>query len=72
VQVLAKATKGAQAHEWQLSTDGGKTWSDLPTTTKASTQVETLTVGATVTFRHRPVTKAGLGDWSQPVSAVVV
>ena len=72
VHVVAKAQKGAKANEWQCSTDGGKTWTDLPTTTKASTTVQNLTAGVTMHFRHRPVTKTGVGDWSQPVSTLVV
>jgi hypothetical protein len=72
VHVVAKALKGARANEWQYSTDGGKTWIDLPTTTSAKTTVQNLTAGSTVHFRHRPVTKTGVGDWSQPVSTLVV
>jgi hypothetical protein len=72
VQVVAKATKGAKANEWQYSVDGGKTWVDLPITTKATTSVPNLTVGTTVAFRQRVLTVAGLANWSQPVSTTVV
>jgi hypothetical protein len=71
VKVVAKATKGARANEFQYSTDGGKTWNVVPTSTRASTTIAGLTPGVAVTYRHRPVTKAGPGDWSQPVTAVV-
>ena len=71
VQLAAKATKGAKANNWQMSTDGGKTWVDLPETTKAKTQVANLTPGTTVQFRQRALTKAGVGDWSLPVPHVV-
>jgi hypothetical protein len=71
VHVVAKAAKGASANAWQVSTDGGKTWVDLPVTTRASTEVQSLTVGATVSFRHRALTKAGWGDWSDPVASTV-
>jgi hypothetical protein len=30
-----------------------------------------LTAGTTVTFRYRPVTKTGEGDWSQPTQLLV-
>jgi hypothetical protein len=30
VKAVAGNVKGAKAHEWQCSTDGGKTWSTLP------------------------------------------
>ncbi len=71
VHVVAKATKGAKANNWQYSTDGGKTWTSAPTSTKSSTVITGLTPGATLTVRHQPVTKAGPLDWSQPVTAIV-
>ena len=71
VHVVAKATKGAKANNWQYSTDGGKTWIDLPETTRAQATVQNLTSGATVSFRQRALTKAGLTDWCPPVSHVV-
>ncbi len=71
VKVVAKATKGAKVNDWQMSTDGGKTWVDLPSTTKASTTVANLTPATTVQFRQRVFTKAGLSDWSVPVPHVV-
>lgn len=71
VQVVAKATKGATANDWQMSSDGGKTWVDLPSTTKASTTVANLTPGTSVQFRQRVLTKAGSSDWSNPVPHVV-
>jgi hypothetical protein len=71
VQVVAKATKGAKANDWQMSTDGGKTWVDMPSTTKAMTTVANLTPGTTVQFRQRVLTKAGSSDWSIPVPHVV-
>ena len=71
VQIVAKATKGAKTNLWQYSLDGGKTWIDLPPTTRASTALTSLTPGTTVTVRQRSVTKAGLTDWAQPVSHLV-
>ena len=71
VKLVAKASKGAKANNWQMSTDGGKTWVDLPETTKASTQVANLTPATTVHFRQRPVTKAGASEWSLPVPHLV-
>ncbi len=71
VEVIAKSVKGARVHSWQYSTDGGKTWIDAPQTTKATTTITGLTPGVTVMYRQRAVTKAGPGDWSQPISAVV-
>ena len=71
VKVVAKALKGARANDFEYSTDGGKTWIEVPTATRASVTITGLQPGATVTYRHRPITKAGPGDWSQPVSAIV-
>jgi len=71
VKLVAKASKGAKTNNWQMSTDGGKTWVDLPSTTKAKTTVANLTPGTTVQFRQSVVTKDGEGDWSLPVPHVV-
>ena len=71
VTVVAKATKGARINEWQYSTDGGKTWKDLPPTTKAKTLITGLTPGVTVSYRQRAVTKDGRSDWCPTLSAVV-
>jgi hypothetical protein len=59
IKLVAKATKGARAYDWQYSTDGGKTWISVPTTTRASTTITGLLTGSTVQFRHRPVPKTG-------------
>ncbi len=71
VKVVAKATAGAKINEWQYSTDGGKTWIDLPPTSKATTTIQNLTPATTVMFRQRVFTKSGLSDWGQPVSALI-
>ena len=71
VSLAAKATKGARMNEWQYSTDGGKTWNDVPPTTQAKTVITGLTPGVSVSYRQRAVTKDGRGDWSPTLSAVV-
>jgi len=71
VSVVAKSVKGARAHEWQYSTDGGKTWLSAPPTAKASTTINDLPTGTLVHFRQRVITKAGAGDWSPPVAIAV-
>jgi hypothetical protein len=60
------------AHDWQYSTDGGKTWTSAPTTLQAKTTIAGLTPGSTVTIRTRAITKTGPELWSQPVSMIVV
>ena len=60
------------AHEWQYSTDGGKTWTSAQTTLQAKTTITGLLPATTVSFRHRAITKSGPDAWSQPVSMIVV
>jgi hypothetical protein len=71
VKVLVKAQKGAHAHDWQLSSDGGKTWTSVPPTLAAHTTITGLTPGSVVSIRHRYVTKSGASDWGQPISSIV-
>lgn len=71
VKVVAKAVKGGLSHEWQFSTDGAKTWSAAPPTSKASTIIPGLQPGVLHAFRQRVITKNGPSDWSQPISVLV-
>ncbi len=71
VKLVAKSAARRASYEWQYSSDGGKTWLSAPVTLQAKTTVQGLTPGGTVTFRYRGVTKAGEGDWSQLVTAIV-
>jgi hypothetical protein len=69
---LVAASAGSRSsYEWEYSTDGGKTWVSVPVTLQAKTTVAGLPAGTTVQFRYRPVTKAGEGNWTQPVSLLV-
>ena len=49
----------------------GKTWIGVPPSTQAHTTLTGLQSATTVSYRHRPITKAGAGVWSQTVTAVV-
>jgi hypothetical protein len=71
VKVVAKAVLGARSHEWQFSTDGGKTWTNAAPSTQASVTISGLQPGVLTTFRQRVITKTGPSDWSQPISALV-
>ena len=71
VKLVAASAARRASYEWQFSVDGGKTWQVAPVTLQAKTTVMGLTPGATVTFRYRGVTKAGEGDWSQLITAIV-
>jgi hypothetical protein len=70
VKVVAKAVAGGRAHDWQYSTDN-KTWTNVESTLQASTTIGSLPTGV-VYFRHRPITKTGPLEWSQPVSMTLV
>jgi hypothetical protein len=70
VHLAAQAAAARAANEWQWSLDG-KAWNVAPTTLQAKTTIAGLTPGVLVYFRHRSVTKAGEGDWSQVVSLIV-
>jgi len=71
VKVTAPSAGRRAAYEWGMSPDGGKTWQLLPSTLQARTSVTGIAPGSTVSFRVRPVTKAGEGDWSQPIAVFV-
>lgn len=68
--IVAKAAGHRASYEWQSSTDQ-KTWTQLPVTLQAKTDVLALTPGTTYYFRVRPVTKDGEGNWTQVVSLLV-
>jgi hypothetical protein len=72
VALFAKAVKrGTRVqYEWQMSVDS-KTWTNLPTTLRASTAVSGLTAGTVYYFRVQTQTVAALSDWSAIVSIMV-
>jgi hypothetical protein len=69
--LVAPAASHRASYEWEMSSDGGKTWQPLPPTLPAKTAVSGLQPATTYSFRYRSVTKAGASDWSAPVSIVV-
>jgi hypothetical protein len=71
VRVAAKAAALRASYEWEWSGDGGKTWTPVPPTLQAKTEVIGLPVATTVQFRYRAITRTGAGDWSQPTSLLV-
>jgi hypothetical protein len=58
-------------YEWQMSVDGGKTWTSLPTTNTASTLVTGLVAATMVSFRYRKTIKNVTSEWSQAISVLV-
>jgi hypothetical protein len=71
VELITKAAGPRAAYDWQYSTDGGKTWIDVVSTTKAKTTIPGLPVATNVMFRFRTLTPKGRSDWSQPTSLLV-
>jgi hypothetical protein len=71
VVLVARAAAVRASYEWEWSGDGGKTWTTLPPTLQAKTEIPGLPVATTVLFRFRAVTKAGAGDWSLQTSLLV-
>jgi hypothetical protein len=72
VEILAPKAANRAGYEWAYSTDGKGAWVPVPFTVQASTTISGLSPGSTVHFRYRAATKDGAGDWSQPVSMIVV
>jgi len=70
VRLVAKASSTRASYEWQYSADQ-KTWTTVPATPAANTDIANLPPATTQYFRHRATTKAGVGDWSQVVSLIV-
>jgi hypothetical protein len=65
----AKRVKGALIYQWQMSTDQ-KSWSDLPWSKQASTEVTGLTPATIYYFRVRVLSGAGTSDWSAAISYI--
>ena len=66
----------ANAHKkvtfgWEMSADGGKSWTALPATAYASTTVSGLTLLSTYAFRVMVTLGTTPGTWSQVVSILV-
>jgi hypothetical protein len=71
VKLFAKAVSRHASYEWQISTDGGKTWLPAGVTTVASTTVPSLTAGTLYYFRFRSTVGSTTSDWSQDISFLV-
>ena len=57
--------------DWQTSTDGER-WLDAGRTVQARLDRKELTPGTRYHFRYRTLTRDGLGDWSDPLTLLVV
>ena len=71
VVVRARARGRHAAYEWQISADGGQTWTTLALTTVARTTARDLRAGTTYLFRVRSTVGSTTTDWSQTASILV-
>lgn len=69
--LVAKSAGTHAAYDWQMSIDGGKTYTEIPSTTRTKTTVAALPVGTTVQFRFRSLTPKGQSDWSQATGLLI-
>jgi hypothetical protein len=59
------------SHEWEYSTDGGKTWVAVTPTTQAKTTITGLVPATTVLVRTRAIAPTGPTAWTDPASLLV-
>jgi hypothetical protein len=71
VRLVARAAAQDASYQWAWSRDAGKTWRSAPTTLQAKTVLSGLPSESTCWFRYRPLTRRGLGNWSDPVAFLV-
>ncbi len=69
--LVGKGVSKRPTFNWQLSIDGGKTWSIAPSTPLSKTVIENLTPMTTYAFRVSATVANVAGEWSQPVSILV-
>jgi hypothetical protein len=64
-QIVLDAHPSAKrvSHEWEISTDHGVTWAELPPSLKGHAIINGQLRGAILFFRHREVLKTGPSDW---------
>ena len=71
-RALTGGTKKKYFLNWQLSADGGKTWTSMPSTPKAKTSLDGLTPLTTYEFRVSVTNSDGTtGAWSQTFAFLV-
>lgn len=70
VALAVKAARTRASYDWEYSLDE-ISWIRADSTVLADTELYGLEAGTGYFFRHRVVTKAGVGDWSQVLSLFV-
>lgn len=68
VGILTAETEGRVFFNWQVSIDGGATWSSLPSTSHGNTLVEGLKALQVYAFRVSVTDANGPGAWSQAIT----
>jgi hypothetical protein len=69
--LVGRGVRKRAAFNWQLSADGGKTWTNAPSTPLASTAIDGLTPLTTYAFRVCVTVSKATGEWSQAVTLLV-
>ena len=67
-KLLAKAVKRGAAYEWEMSSDGGKTWVTVAKSTVANATVSGLAAGTIYMFRFRSTVGQVTSDPCNPIS----
>ena len=71
IVLTAPAAARRASYEWAYSLDERDTWLDAPPTLQARTCLRGFRPMSVVRFRYRPVTRAGLGEWSGVIAILV-
>jgi len=71
VRLMVVSAGKLAGYNWEMSDDGGRTWTTLAPTIVARTSVPALVPLKTYWFRYRVIVRSGPRDWSQPISFVV-
>jgi len=71
VGVLTAGVTGRITFNWQLSSDGGKTWIEAPASPHGKTDIPGLSPLTTYAFRVGVTNGKGPGPWSQAVTFLV-
>jgi len=69
--LVGRGVRKKVTFNWEVSADGGKTWTIVPSTPLASTTVTGLTPLVTYAFRVCVTVSRTTGEWSQPVLLLV-
>jgi hypothetical protein len=70
VRLFARAERARASYDGEYATDE-TSWTRADSTVRADSELHGLARGTRYLFRVRPVTKAGVGNWSQVLSFVV-